>query len=78
MYRDPIVEEVRKYREANAARFGFDVRKIAEDAIRRQAKSGHRVVDLSGEGEGGCYPRTTRKGRRSPRKGRPAKRAAIA
>ena len=49
MYRDPIVEEVRKYREANAARFGFDVRKIAEDALRRQANCGHRVVDFSGE-----------------------------
>jgi len=47
MKNDPIVEEVRKYREANAARFGFDVRKIAEDAFSRQAQSGHRVVDLS-------------------------------
>lgn len=47
MHRDPIVEEVRKYREENAAKFGFDVRKIAEDALKRQATSGHRVVDLS-------------------------------
>ncbi len=49
MRRDPIVEEVRKYREQNAAKFGFDVRKIAEDALKRQATSGHRVVDLSKE-----------------------------
>jgi hypothetical protein len=49
MFRDPIVEEVRRHREENA-KFGFDVRKIAEDAIRRQGKSGHRVVDLSAEG----------------------------
>ena len=35
MHRDPIVEEVRKYREENAAKFGFDVRKIAEDALKR-------------------------------------------
>jgi hypothetical protein len=47
MFKDPIVEEVRRYREQNAAKFGFDVRKIAEDALRRQATSGHRVVDLS-------------------------------
>lgn len=47
MPRDPIVEEVRRYREENAARFGFDVRKIAEDMLTRQATSGHRVVDLS-------------------------------
>ena len=47
MHRDPIVEEVRKYREENAAKFGFDVRKIAEDALKRQATSGHRIVDLS-------------------------------
>jgi hypothetical protein len=49
MHRDPIVEEVRKYREQNAAKFGFDVRKIAEDALKRQATSGHRVVDLPKE-----------------------------
>ena len=50
MRRDPIVEEVRKYREDSAARFGFDLRKIAEDLLRRQATSGHRVVDFSGQG----------------------------
>ena len=32
MYRDTIVEEVRRHREARAAKFGFDVRKIGEDA----------------------------------------------
>ncbi len=47
MKRDSIVEEVRKYREENAAKFGFDVRKIAEDARTREGQDGHRVVDLS-------------------------------
>ena len=46
MNKDPIVEEVRKYREENAAKFGFDVRKVAEDALKRQATNGHLVVDL--------------------------------
>jgi hypothetical protein len=63
MHRDQIVEEVRKYREENAARFGFDVRKIAEDALKRQASSGHRVVDLSKEGERTGRPRPMREPR---------------
>jgi len=47
MWKDPIVEEVRKYREARAAKFGFDIRAIVEDAMKRQDASGHPVVDLS-------------------------------
>jgi hypothetical protein len=66
MHRDPIVEEVRKYREENAARFGFDVRKIAEDLLRRQATSGHPVVDFSEEG------RPTRR-RKAPQSRPPAR-----
>lgn len=67
MFKDPIVEEVRRHREENAAKFGFDVRKIAEDAIRRQAKSGHRVVDLSGSQ---ASKRRVAAGRRSGSAGR--------
>ncbi len=51
MYRDEIVEEVRKHREARAAKFNFDIRAIVEDARRRQGTSGHPVVDLSREGK---------------------------
>ena len=47
MHRDPIVEEVRKYRQARAAKFGFDIRAIVEDAMKRQDASGHLVVDLT-------------------------------
>ena len=66
MYRDPIVEEVRKHREARAAKFGFNVRAIVEDARKRQATSGHPVVDLSQED----HRRRTRKGAgKSLRKG---------
>ncbi len=46
MARDPIVDEVRAVREELAARFGFNVRAIAEDARRRQMSSGHKVVSL--------------------------------
>lgn len=46
MHKDPIVEEVRRIREAHAAKFGFNVRAIMEDARKRQASSGHRVVNL--------------------------------
>ena len=44
MSRDPIVDEVRAVREKLAAKFNFDVRAIGEDARKRQAKSGHRVI----------------------------------
>ena len=41
---DPIVAEVRAIRERQAARFGFNVRAIVEDAAKRQHESGHKVV----------------------------------
>ena len=50
MNRDSIVEEVRKHREARAAKFGFNIRAMVEDARKRQAKSGHPIVDLSQKG----------------------------
>ena len=46
MTRDPIVEEVRAIREELAAQFNFDIRKIVEDARRRQASSASRVVSF--------------------------------
>ena len=44
MSRDPIVDEVRAVKVELAARFNFDVRAIGEDARKRQASSGHKVV----------------------------------
>jgi hypothetical protein len=46
MTRDPIVDEVRSIREELASRFDFDIRKIVEDAQRRQASSQARVVSF--------------------------------
>lgn len=41
---DPIIEEVRKNRQARAVRFNYDIDAIAEDARQRQAKSGHKLL----------------------------------
>lgn len=46
MVRDPIVDEVRSIREKLAAQFDFDIRKIVEDAQRRQATTPSRVVSF--------------------------------
>ena len=46
MFQDPIVEEVRAIREHLAAQFNFDIRKIVEDAQRRQATSKSRILSF--------------------------------
>jgi hypothetical protein len=46
MYKDPIVEEVRKYRDENARKFGYNIRAIAEDARKRERASGHKLVSF--------------------------------
>jgi hypothetical protein len=46
MFHDPIVEGIRAIREQLAAQFNFDIRKIVEDAQRRQATSGSRIVSF--------------------------------
>ncbi len=46
MIRDPIVDEVRAIREQLAAQFDFDIRKIVEDAQKRQATSQSRIVSF--------------------------------
>ena len=46
MLNDPIVEEVRRVREAYAAKFNFDLRALAKDLREEQVKSGRQVVSL--------------------------------
>lgn len=41
---DPIVDEIRRIREAQAARYNFDVKAIIAAARRRQRRSGRKVV----------------------------------
>jgi len=39
MFKDPIVEEVRAIRQQHAARFNYDLRKIAEDLRKKQEQT---------------------------------------
>ena len=47
MPKDQLVEEVRKARQEQAARWNFDLKAILADARKRQAKSGHKVVSFA-------------------------------
>ena len=47
MWKDPIVQEVRKIREANAEKFNYNIKNIVEDARKRQKASIHRVVSFA-------------------------------
>jgi hypothetical protein len=46
MARDPIVDEVRRAREHEASKHGFDIRAILAAAKKRQRRSKHKVVSL--------------------------------
>jgi hypothetical protein len=46
MSRDPIVDEVRRARESEAAKHAFDVKAILSAAKKRQRRSGHRIVSF--------------------------------
>ena len=41
---DPIVEEVRRVREAHAAQFNYDLDAIFQDINAQELKSGHKFV----------------------------------
>lgn len=41
---DPIVEEVRKVREAHSARFNHDISAICADLKKKEKESGHPLV----------------------------------
>jgi hypothetical protein len=46
MWKDPIVEEVRKIRERHAAKFKYDLDAICRDLKEQERKSGRKVVSL--------------------------------
>jgi hypothetical protein len=46
MVRDPIVDEVRRVRENQAARYCFDVKAILVASKKRQDRSAHKVVSF--------------------------------
>jgi len=43
---DPIVEEVRKYRNEHAKRFNYDLDAICADLIKRQTSHPQRIINL--------------------------------
>ena len=47
MWKDAIVQEVRKIREANAEKFNYNIMDIIEEARKRQKASNHRVVSFA-------------------------------
>ena len=46
MWTDSIVEEIRRDREAYAAKFNFDIEAIFQDIVRQQEESGREIVTL--------------------------------
>ncbi|MBF0182133.1 MAG: hypothetical protein HQM03_19115 [Magnetococcales bacterium] len=46
MWKDPIVEEVRKIRDEHAARFNYDLDAIYKDLKRLEKASGRETVTL--------------------------------
>jgi hypothetical protein len=46
MWRDPIVEEVRRLRQQYAAQFNHDLKAICRDLRERQKRSGRKIVSL--------------------------------
>jgi hypothetical protein len=41
---DEIVDEIRQYRNAHAASFGYDLKRIVEDLQRQERESGKETV----------------------------------
>ena len=44
--KDPIVEEVRRIRDAHAAKFNFDLHAICNDLRKKETSCGHPLVSL--------------------------------
>jgi hypothetical protein len=53
MWKDAIVDEVRKVREAHAARFGYDLKAIYNDLKESEKRSGRKIVSLPPKKFGG-------------------------
>ncbi len=47
MWKDLIVEEIRKHRDDYARQFNYDLHAICQDIRRKQGQDGRRVVSLS-------------------------------
>jgi hypothetical protein len=47
MWKDPIVEEIRRLREQYASQFNYDIDSIFRDIQKRQDKSGKKLVSFA-------------------------------
>lgn len=47
MWKDTIVEEIRKLREEHAAQFDYDIRAIIDSLKKQERESGRTVVSFS-------------------------------
>ena len=55
-WRDPVVEEVRRIREQQAAELDYDLKAIFERARRRQKHSKHKTVSFANVAPSENYP----------------------
>ena len=46
MWKDEIVDEVRRIREEHAAKFNHDLKAIYDDAVKQQKLSGRKIVSF--------------------------------
>lgn len=70
MWGDEVLKQVRATREAQAARFQFDLHKIVEDLRKRESTSGHAVLmPRATESNGATVPNQSL--HQSPRKAGP-------
>jgi len=46
MYKDPILEDIHKYREEYAKSFNYDLKAMFEDLRKKQMSRGRKVVKL--------------------------------
>lgn len=67
-WHDPIVEEIRRYREEYAKKFDYDLEKIYLDLRKRQEETGGPVVSFSPKPLTAANPPTA-PARPSPRRG---------
>lgn len=54
MNNDPIVEEVRKFRDEHARKFNYDLNAICADLMEKQKRSGHKLVRRERTAEAVC------------------------
>jgi len=46
MWEDEIVEEVRKYRDEHASKFGYDINRIFQDLKEKEKKNTNKKITL--------------------------------